>query len=92
MKKFLSILLVVAIAACVTAPVYASMGEKFQGGIKTAFKSPLQVKDGVVEGWNDAKFKPIGAAGGLLKGLFYMGKDLVTGLFDAATFFINSDK
>ncbi len=86
MKKILSMLLVAAMVACLAAPVYAgTAGENLKGGFKTIGMSPMQVSDGVKEGWDAAKFKPLGAVGGLLKGVFYMGKDIVTGAWDVLT-------
>ena len=92
MKKFLSLLIIAMFVMAMAASVYADAGEKLKGGAEKFFKSPLQVKDHVEAEYKAADFKPFGVIGGGLKGLFYMGKDMVTGLWDVLTFPIDFEK
>lgn len=86
MKKALVLVLIAVFAVAVAMPVYAGdMGEKAKGGFETFFKSPMQVKDHIEAEYEASEFKPFGILGGLFKGTFYFGKDLVTGLVDVLT-------
>jgi len=60
---------------CPRSPV-----EKFKSGLKDVITSPVQVCDNIMSETKNAKFFPFAFAGGLLKGVFYMGKNIVTGL------------
>ncbi len=78
MKRILSILLVGLLVLSSTM-VFAC--PVFKGGEKI-LKSPLNIVQSVREETPKAKFAPFGLVGGFLKGVAYMGKDLVSGLYD----------
>ena len=63
------------------------MLERAGGGIQQIVTSPLQVSDNIREETPKAKFKPIGAVGGTVKGGLYMGKQIVSGILTVLTFF-----
>ncbi len=88
MKRKLLILtaLVVAVAVATPAFAYPKPVEKLKGGVERFAKSPLEVKDHVMGEAKDAKFLPFALIGGTLKGGFYMGKQMVHGAMDIATF------
>ena len=93
MKKNLSIFLTFMMIVMFASAGYAAVGqEKLAGGFKKIFESPIQLKDGIVNEYNAAKFKPFGVLGGALKGLFYTGKEVVTGLLEVVTFPEDFDK
>ncbi|MBI3315125.1 MAG: hypothetical protein HYZ86_04230 [Candidatus Omnitrophica bacterium] len=85
MKRMLSFLLVLAVCAVTTPSFAGAVAEKFKGGVKSVVMSPVQVSDKLMEETKNAKFYPFAFAGGLLKGVFYMGKDIVTGFVDIVT-------
>ena len=70
---------------------WANTGERFKGGFKRFAKAPMQVSDNVREEGSKAKFLPFGVTGGLLKGCFYMMKELVGGTMDMATAPVNRE-
>lgn len=91
MKKAFSLLLVVMLAFAMAAPVYADAGEKFTDGVKQMVMSPKVVLDTIMEEYDASEFKPLGAFGGLLKGLFYGAKEVGLGLVNTLTFFVDND-
>ena len=91
MKRIMAVLLVFAFVAVLAAPVYADAGDKLKGGVEKLFKSPTHIPNSISDEYEAAEFKPFGVFGGLFKGLFYTGKDIVTGLFDILTFPIDFD-
>ena len=62
-----------------------SVVEKFKGGLKDVITSPEQVYDNLQAETKGAKFFPFAFIGGLAKGVFYMGKQIVTGTLDVVT-------
>jgi len=84
MKRIVSVLVAVAVVA-LAAPSFADTVTKFQGGVRDVVMSPLQVSDNVKEETANAKFLPFALAGGILKGTFYMAKQIVTGTLDVVT-------
>ena len=84
MKRMLSSLIVVAVVALATPSFAHPTIDKARDGFKTVIMSPLQVRDHVKA--ESAKTPELlSIPGGLLKGVFYMGKDIVTGTLDVAT-------
>ena len=84
MKRIVSIFIAVAVVA-LSVPCFADSMSKFQGGVKDVIMSPLQVSDNVKTETKDAKFLPFALAGGILKGSFYMAKQIVTGTLNVVT-------
>ena len=62
--------------------VYAHGYKELQSAGTKIIKSPVHVPEDLKEEYKKSKFKPFGIIGGGLKGLFYMGKDVVSGLVD----------
>jgi len=85
MKRMVSILIALAVVALSTCPSFADTMQKFQGGVKDVILSPLQVSDSVKAETTNAKFLPFALAGGLMKGSFYMAKQIVTGTLNVVT-------
>jgi len=85
MKRVLSFLIALVVCGTATPSFAGTVADKFQAGVKTVVMSPAQVSDKLMEETKNAKFFPFAFAGGLLKGVFYMGKDIVTGLVDIVT-------
>ena len=93
MKNFLSLCMVIMVFMMFTSVSFAASGEeKLKGGVQKFFTSPLQVKENVVSEYNAAEFKPFGVVGGLLKGIFYAGKQAITGVIDVLTFPVDCSK
>ena len=84
MKRMLSLLTVCALISC-AVPSYADMVGQFKGGVKDVIMSPLVVTDNIKTETDNAKFLPFALIGGLLKGGFYMGKQIVTGTLHIVT-------
>ena len=81
-RTLLTIFIVVAIAA----PVFAGVRiQNFKRGLKTFITAPAQVSDNLEEETKNAPFFPFAFAGGLLKGIFYMGQKLVIGTIEMAS-------
>ncbi len=60
--------------------------DKFNDGFKDVVLSPLQVSDNVKEQTSDQKnLFPFALVGGFVKGSFYMGKQILTGMYHMAT-------
>ncbi len=86
MKRMLLFLIAVFVFVVFAVPSFAGTpAEKFKGGLKSVVTSPAQVSDSIMAETKNAKFFPFAFAGGLLKGVFYMGKNIVTGLVDIVT-------
>ena len=68
-----------------SVPCFADTGTKFQNGIKDVLMSPLQVSDNVKTETTNAKFLPFALVGGILKGSFYMAKQIVHGTLVVVT-------
>jgi hypothetical protein len=84
MKPILSVIIALAVVS-LSVPCFADTATKFQGGLKDVIMSPLVVSDNVKMETTDAKFLPFALVGGLLKGSFYMAKQIVTGTYDMVT-------
>ena len=84
MKRIVSILIAVAVVA-LAVPSFADTVSKIQGGVRDVMMSPLQVSDSVKTETTNAKFLPFALAGGVLKGSFYMAKQIVTGTLTVVT-------
>ena len=85
MKRVLSVLTVLAVLVMATPSFACPMMDKMQTGLKAIVTSPAQVSDNMTAETKDAKFFPFAFIGGLLKGGFYMGKQIVTGTLDIVT-------
>ena len=83
MKRILSLMMVVTVVALATPSFAHPSIDKARDGFKTVIMSPLQVRDHVKGEAKTPYF--ISLPSGLLKGVFYMGKDIVTGTLDVAT-------
>jgi hypothetical protein len=66
-------------------PSRANSAEKFQTGFKDVIMAPLQVSNNVKAETANAKFIPFALVGGLLKGSFYMAKQIVSGTLNIVT-------
>lgn len=77
--------MVCAVVLVFSTPVSADMA-KLKSGLTDIVKSPMQVVDHTKAEYNAATFKPFGLVGGLIKGTFHMGKQIVTGAVDVVTF------
>jgi hypothetical protein len=84
MKRMVSFFIALALIAWVTVS-FAGTAEKFKGGFKDVIMAPLQVSNNVKTETTNAKFLPFALAGGLLKGGFYMAKQIVTGTLNMVT-------
>jgi len=84
MKRMVSILIALAVVG-LSVPSFADPVAKFNGGLKDVVMSPLQVSDNVKAETENAKFLPFALAGGILKGGFYMAKQIVTGTYAMIT-------
>ena len=89
MKSTLSLLTVLVILVAFSTTSFAAYPravEKLKDGITTVMKAPLEVKDHAMAEAKDGSFLPISLPAGILKGVFYMGKQVVRGALDIATF------
>ena len=84
MKNIFSILLALVVLTS-SVPCFADTSSKFKGGIKDVFMAPFQVSDNVKTETANAKFLPFALVGGVLKGSFYMAKQIVTGTVSVVT-------
>ena len=84
MKSKVLIFFVVTSVA-LSLPCYADTSSKIQSGIKDVILAPLQVSDNVKTETKNAKFLPFALVGGVLKGSFYMAKQIVTGTLTVVT-------
>ena len=85
MKRLLSILTVLAVLFTSTLSFAACPLNGFKKGLKDVVTSPAEVSDNLMAETKGAKFFPFAFAGGLLKGGFYMGKKIVTGVLEMVT-------
>ena len=85
MKRVLSFAVLLAVLVMATPSFACPMMDKMQTGLKAIAMSPVQVSDNLTAETKDAKFFPFAFIGGLLKGGFYMGKQIVTGALDIVT-------
>lgn len=74
------------IAMTFTSPLYAAGYEKAKAGAEKIVKSPVQIYDNIKGEYDSAGLNPFGLFGGLMKGLFFTGRDVVSGLVDILTF------
>ena len=88
MKRTFSLLTALIVLVVFSAPsfAYPRPVEKLKDGITTVIKAPLEVKDHAMAEAKDGSFLPISLPAGVLKGVFYMGKKVVDGALDIATF------
>ena len=84
MKNIFSILLALVVLTS-NVPCFADTSSKFKGGIKDVFLAPFQVSDNVKTEAANAKFLPFALVGGVLKGSFYMAKQMLTGTVSVVT-------
>ena len=84
MKRMVSFLIALAVVF-LSVPSFADTMQKMQGGLKDIVMSPLQVSDNVKAETTNAKFLQFALAGGVVKGGFYMAKQIVTGSLDVVT-------
>ena len=85
MKRLITILTVLAVVTLAVPSFAACPLEGFKKGLKDVVTSPVQLSDNIMAETKDAKFFPFAFVGGLAKGLFYMGKQIVTGTLDIVT-------
>ena len=88
MKRISTIVITLAVAVALASPALASgTFDQLKGGAKDVIASPLQIRDNVVSETKDTKLPvyPLAFVGGLLKGSFYMGKQIVTGTWHMVT-------
>ena len=64
---------------------FAGTAQRFKSGFKDVLLSPLQISNNVKTETANAKFLPFALAGGLLKGSFYMAKQMVKGVVGVVT-------
>lgn len=89
MKRISTYFLALAVLVAFTSSsfAYPRTIEKLRDGAKDVITSPLLVKDNVMNETKDVKthIVPIAFVGGLLKGSFYMGKQVVDGTYAMVT-------
>ena len=87
MKHMLSFFIaaVVTVVFAVPSFAYPRPVEKLKDGVVAVIKSPLQIKEHAMAEAKDGSFLLFSLPAGLLKGVFYMGKNIVTGLVDIVT-------
>ncbi len=88
MKRTLTLLTAAAVMLVMTVPsfAYPRPVEKLKDGVTAVVTSPLEIKDHTMAEAKDGSFLPVTIPAGMLKGTFYMGKKLVGGVLDIATF------
>ena len=84
MKRLTTVFVALAVLT-MSVPSYADPGSKFRGGFRDVMMSPMRVSDSVKEETTNAKFLPFALVGGLLKGSFYMAKQIINGTLDVVT-------
>ena len=89
MKRLSTLLLAVTVLVAFTSTSFAlpRTVEKLRDGAKDVITSPLQVKDHVMAETKEVKAHvlPFALVGGLLKGTFYMGKQIIDGAYTMVT-------
>ena len=84
MKRIVSVFIALAVVS-LSSLSFADTVAKMQGGVKDVLMSPMQISDNVKAETTNAKFLPFALVGGVLKGTFYMAKQIVTGTLDVVT-------
>jgi len=84
MKRMVSLFIALAVMSQAAVSLAGTAG-KFQGGFKDVMMAPLQISNNVKTETTHAKFLPFALVGGLLKGSFYMAKQVVTGTLNMVT-------
>ena len=84
MKRLASFIITATLLTS-SIPCFADTSQKFQGGVRDVVMSPLIIGDNVKAETANAKFFPFALVGGLLKGSFYMAKQIVTGTLNVVT-------
>ena len=84
MKRLITVVLALTVIA-MSVPSYADTVSKFRGGFRDVMMSPMRVSDSVKAETANAKFLPFALVGGLLKGSFYMAKQIIGGTLDVVT-------
>ena len=87
MKRTIIRLLVLAMVVITASSCTSTMGQRVMGGFQQIISSPFQVSQNIRTEMPKAKFQPIGAAGGAVKGSFDMTKQIVNGVMTILTFF-----
>ncbi len=87
MKRIILRLLVLAIVVVTASSCTSTMGQRVMGGFQQIISSPFQVSQNIRTEMPKAKFQPIGAFGGSVKGGFDMTKQIVNGVMTILTFF-----
>ena len=82
LKLSLLFFIVITASSCTS-----TMGQRAWGGLQQIMTSPFQVSSNIRTEMPKAKFQPIGAAGGAVKGGFDMTKQIVNGVMTILTFF-----
>ncbi len=89
MKRLSNLLLALTVIVAFTSPsfAYPRTVEKLKDGATSVITSPLQVKDSLMTETKDVPLHvlPFAFVGGLLKGTFYMGKQIVDGTWGIVT-------
>jgi hypothetical protein len=90
--KTLTVIIAAAVLMVMTTPsfAYPRPVEKLKDGLTAVVTSPLEIKDHAMAEAKDGSFLPLSLPSGMLKGTFYMGKKLVGGALDVATFPIHN--
>lgn len=65
----------------VSTSSFACPVKDIDNGLRTIVTSPSQLTDNIKTEIDHADFMPVGLVGGALKGTFYMGKQLVDGVW-----------
>jgi len=94
MKKAFLLLVALVFVASMAAPVLAAHDPimKLKDGTKTVISVPYDIGKTTLDEMKTSDFKPFGLMGGLLKGIAYGVKDVVTGAVDIVTFPIDLKK
>ena len=89
MKRTLATAMVFAFVLSLSTPVAFALPEpilKLKTGVVDVLTSPLEIKNSAVDEIKASHYNPLGLAGGILKGSFYMVKKSVSGAMDIVTF------
>ena len=88
MKRTLSFIIATAVVVAFSAPsfAYPRPVEKLKGGVVTMVKSPLEIREHTMAEAKPGSFMLFSVPGGMLKGTFYMARNMVRGAWDVATF------
>jgi len=80
MKRILSLTLALTFLVGTSLTIACPVKE-VNKGLKTILTSPSELTDNIKSEVNSTDFIPIGLVGGALKGTFYMGKQMVDGVW-----------